>query len=472
MTETEQRTQRQPSLAQAILALAFVIAVIVIGIRQKVGMTAPLAMGAMAAACIALLLGSSWKSVQQSIVQGISQSLVAVCIMILVGMLIGLWIVGGTVPTIIYYGLHLIEPEMFLPVTFVICCMTSLATGTSFGTIGTVGLALMSVGLGLGVPSAMTAGAIASGAFFGDKMSPLSDTTNVAPAIAGTDLFRHIGSMLWTTIPAAVISFGLYWFLGRDYGAGQVDWETVNGIRTTLAASFSLGMVTLIPAALVILLSLFRVPALATLTLGICCSGVCAALTQKLGFKALLAASMHGYSSNTGFVLVDKILSRGGIDMMTGTIIMLIGAMAMGGLLEQSQVLSVIIRALMRCVKGSLGLTVATMTACYATLCVTGNMMLAIILPGKTFKPAFDHMGIESRVLSRTLEDAGTLGSVIVPWGIPALFLMGALSVDASFIPYVFLSLLSPLFALLYATTGFAFWRRAALPPSALPPSN
>ena len=133
MTETEQRTQRQPSLAQAILALAFVIAVIVIGIRQKVGMTAPLAMGAMAAACIALLLGSSWRSVQQSIVQGISQSLVAVCIMILVGMLIGLWIVGGTVPTIIYYGLHLIEPEMFLPVTFVICCMTSLATGTSFG---------------------------------------------------------------------------------------------------------------------------------------------------------------------------------------------------------------------------------------------------------------------------------------------------------------------------------------------------
>lgn len=342
---------------------------------------------------------------------------------------------------------------------FVICCITSLATGTSFGTIGTVGLALMSIGLGLGVPSAMTAGAIASGAFFGDKMSPLSDTTNVAPAIAGTDLFKHIGSMLWTTFPAAVISFGLYWFIGRDYGAGQVNWETVNEIRSTLAGTFSLGAVTLIPAVLVILLSVFRIPALATLTLGICCSGLCAAFSQGLGFKALLAASMHGYSSATGVAMVDKILSRGGIDMMSGTLIMLIGAMAMGGLLEQSRVLSVIIEALMHRVRGALGLILSTIAACYATLGVTGNMMLAIILPGKTFKPVFDRMGIAPEVLSRTLEDAGTLGSVLVPWGIPALFLMGALSVDASFIPYVFLSLISPLFAILYAATGFAFRR-------------
>ena len=465
MVESERRHQRMPSLPQAVWALAFVIAVIVVGIRQKVGMTAPLAMGAMAAACVSLLLGSSWRSVQQGIVQGISQSLVAVCIIILVGMLIGLWIVGGTVPTIIYYGLHLIYPEMFLPVTFVICCITSLATGTSFGTIGTVGLALMSIGLGLGVPSAMTAGAIASGAFFGDKMSPLSDTTNVAPAIAGTDLFKHIGSMLWTTLPAAVISFGLYWFIGRDYGAGQVNWETVNEIRSTLAGTFSLGAVTLIPAVLVILLSVFRLPALATLTLGICCSGLCAAFSQGLGFKALLAASMHGYSSATGVAMVDKILSRGGIDMMSGTLIMLIGAMAMGGLLEQSRVLSVIIEALMRHVRGALGLILSTIAACYATLGVTGNMMLAIILPGKTFKPVFDRMGIAPEVLSRTLEDAGTLGSVLVPWGIPALFLMGGLSVDASFIPYVFLSLISPLFAILYAATGFAF-RREARDPS------
>ena len=465
MVESERRHQRMPSLPQAVWALAFVIAVIVVGIRQKVGMTAPLAMGAMAAACVSLLLGSSWRSVQQGIVQGISQSLAAVCIIILVGMLIGLWIVGGTVPTIIYYGLHLIYPEMFLPVTFVICCITSLATGTSFGTIGTVGLALMSIGLGLGVPSAMTAGAIASGAFFGDKMSPLSDTTNVAPAIAGTDLFKHIGSMLWTTVPAAVISFGLYWFIGRNYGAGQVNWETVNEIRSTLAGTFSLGAVTLIPAVLVILLSVFRLPALATLTLGICCSGLCAAFSQGLGFKALLAASMHGYSSATGVAMVDKILSRGGIDMMSGTLIMLIGAMAMGGLLEQSRVLSVIIEALMRHVRGALGLILSTIAACYATLGVTGNMMLAIILPGKTFKPVFDRMGIAPEVLSRTLEDAGTLGSVLVPWGIPALFLMGALSVDASFIPYVFLSLISPLFAILYAATGFAF-RREARDPS------
>ena len=159
--------------------------------------------------------------------------------------------------------------------------------------------------------------------------------------------------------------------------------------------------------------------------------------------------------------MVDKILSRGGIDMMSGTLIMLIGAMAMGGLLEQSRVLSVIIEALMRHVRGALGLILSTIAACYATLGVTGNMMLAIILPGKTFKPVFDRMGIAPEVLSRTLEDAGTLGSVLVPWGIPALFLIGALSVDASFIPYVFLSLISPLFAILYAATGFAFRREA-----------
>ena len=240
-----------------------------------------------------------------------------------------------------------------------------------------------------------------------------------------------------------------------------MNWETVNEIRSTLAGTFSLGAVTLIPAVLVILLSVFRLPALATLTLGICCSGLCAAFSQGLGFKALLAASMHGYSSATGVAMVDKILSRGGIDMMSGTLIMLIGAMAMGGLLEQSRVLSVIIEALMRHVRGALGLILSTIAACYATLGVTGNMMLAIILPGKTFKPVFDRMGIAPEVLSRTLEDAGTLGSVLVPWGIPALFLLGALSVDASFIPYVFLSLISPLFAILYAATGFAFRREA-----------
>ncbi|NPV69547.1 MAG: Na+/H+ antiporter NhaC [Firmicutes bacterium] len=451
---------RKPELWEAVLALVVSFGVVVLGIRLKVGMSAPLVAGAFAAGLFGSYLGYTWKDLQQGMMDGIRNSLPAVIILMLVGMVVGLWILGGAVPTMVYYGLKLLSPGMFLAAACLLCCVVSTATGTSFGTVSTVGLALMGVGEGLGVPLAMVAGAIVAGAYFGDKMSPLSDTTNVAPAMAGAELFEHVGSMMYTTIPALAVSLGLYAFLGARFAGGHVDSQAVGAITDALSKTFRIGLLALVPPLVVIALSVRRVPAIPSLSFAVAFSGVWAVLTQGADVTSVVRATMDGYISKTGTVAVDRLLTRGGLNSMMGTVALILAATALGGILERTGVLSVVIDAVLERVRSTGSLIVSVIASCYLVGIVSGNQMLAIILPGRAFKDAFAAREIHARVLSRTLEDAGTLGTVLIPWSTAGLFVYGMLKVPASaYAPYAFLNWIVPIFSVIYGYTGFAIFR-------------
>ena len=460
----EQRKARAPKFWEALLVFALIIAVIIYTLNFKVGMQTPMILGCMIAVAFATYLGYPWKEIEAGILDGMKSPLPAVPILMLVGMLVGIWIIGGTIPSIIYYGLKYITPGFLVPLTFIMCSITSVATGTSFGSIATVGLAFYGVGIAMGVPAGLMAGAVASGAFFGDKMSPMSDTTNVAPAMSGCTLYEHIGSMVWTTAPATVICLVLYWIMGSRFGNQALNLENISLIMSTLNEHFNISVVTLIPPVLVIAMSLFKVPSFKSLGIGVIVSAVLAMALQGVDFKSIIAVTMNGFKSDTGVAQVDTILSRGGISMMAGTITMLLAATAMGGVLEKCEVLKTIINTLMSGIKTYTGLILVTILGTAATAAASGNMMLVLILPGKTFSPAYEKMNIHGKVLSRTMEDIGTLGLVLIPWTNPAIYLMSTLGVDTSYIPYTFLSLIVPVIAIIYAFTGIAIWDRDGNP--------
>jgi len=457
----ERGAARKPSSLEAIVALALSFGVVIVGVRLRVGMTTPLVAGTIVAGLFARYLGYRWGELQTAMMEGIMHALPAVLILMLVGMTIGIWIIGGTVPTLVYYGLKLISPRAFLAATFILCAITSIATGTSFGTIGTIGLALIGIGEGLSIPLPMVAGAIVAGAYFGDKMSPLSDTTNVAPAMAGAELFEHIGSMTYTTVPAFLVSLVIYAAIGMKFGGEAAGGETLNAMLSTLPEAFNIGLWTLVPPLVVIVLSVRRTPAILTLTAGVVISCLWAMLTQGVDLVPVLKAATDGYASKTGVAAVDKLFTRGGLNNMMGTVALIMIATALGGILERANVLSTIIDAVLAKVKSTGALILSVIISCYAVLIISGNQMLALILPGRAFKDAFDAKNIHPRVLSRTLEDAGTMAAPLVPWSTAALFTFGILKVSAwSYAPYALLNWIVPIFSIIYGYAGFAIFKK------------
>lgn len=457
------KDKEELTITKAAIALSISFAVVIIGIQLKVGMTAPLIAGILTASIFGLYFGHEWTELQEAMTKGITNALPAIIILLLVGMIIGIWIIGGTVPTMVYLGLKLINPKWFLMATFVMCAIVSTATGTSFGTVGTIGLALIGIGQGLGIPLSMVAGAIVAGAYFGDKMSPLSDTTNVAPAMAGASLFDHIGSMLYTTVPAVIVSLIVYLALGFKYGGQNTNIQDVQQILTVISESFNVSIWTLVPPLLIIVMSIKRVPAIAALAIGTVFSIVWAVLMQGEGFVSVINVSMNGYVSSTGFEAIDSLFTRGGLNSMLVTDSLILVAAAFGGILECMGVLSTVVETALKKINGTGGLILSVLASCYLVLLVSGNVMMAIILPGRTFKSIFEKRGIEARVLSRTLEDAATIGGALIPWSVAGLLISGLLKVPVvSFAPYAVLNWVVPIFSIIYGFTGFAIFRTDA----------
>lgn len=382
-------------------------------------------------------------------------------ILLSVGMMVGIWIIGGTVPTLLYYGLKICSPNIIVPLAFVLCAITSLFTGTSFGSIATMGLALFGVGTSMGISAPLMAGAVCSGAFFGDKMSPLSDTTNVAADMSGTPLYDHIGSMMYTTVPATVICLVLYTVLGIRNASANADLSNIELILDTLGANFNISVIALVPAVLVLLTSALKAPAVPAMLGCTAVSGVFACLLQKISLSAMLGAAMNGFSSDTGVAMVDKILSRGGMTSMYSTVAIIILSATMGAVLEKSGVIdSLVNNVLLKAVHKPCGLILSTMVYCYSLLLISGHQVMPIILGGRTFRPAYDRMGIQSKVLSRTLEDTCTIGAPMVPWGTSCAYMFSVLGIGIAYIPYAFLCYIVPLFAILYACTGWFVWHK------------
>ena len=415
----------------------------------------PLIGAAAVAACVAVIFKHPWKEIQEGMVHGITLAMGAILILMVVGTMIGTWIMGGIVPSMIYYGLKVLSPGIFLVATLIICSIVSLGTGSSWSTAGTVGVALVGVGQGLGVPVTMVAGAIISGAYFGDKMSPLSDTTNLAPAVAGTDLFSHIRHMVYTTGPGYVISIVLYGLLGTKFSGGGLKAENIEVILSTIKSNFFIHPILLLPPILVIVMVVKKIPPLPALLGGTALGGIFAMIAQSKPLAEVIQAAQSGYISQSGVKMVDDLLTRGGLESMMPTVALIICALSFGGIMEKTGMLEALARSLLQRVKRTGSLVATTIFSCIGMNAIASDQYIAIVIPGRMYKNAFDERGLHPKNLSRCLEDSGTLTSPLIPWNSCGAFMGATLGVNPLlYLPYAFLNLSNPLVSLFYGYTG------------------
>ncbi len=437
------------------------------GKASNLGATVPLFVLLCVTALMARRLGHSFTSIEAAMRSGIGLALPAILILIVVGGLIGVWIGSGTISTLIYYGLDLLSPKWFLPATLLLCSVVSLACGSSWTTAGTMGIALIGMGRTLGLDPAMVAGAVVSGAYFGDKMSPLSDTTNLAPAIAGTHLFAHIHSMLFTTTPAYLLALLLYTWLGLSgRGAQAVEASDIAAMQAMLGQLHHISPLLLLPPVVVLVLAVLKQPALPALVVGVLVAAVMSLVLQggdaplRLDLQRVSFEVLEGFKAASGNAAVDKLLSNGGLESMLYTILLVMVATAMGGVLEKARYLDVLMTALQQRVKRAAGLITSTILSCAGANALLSDQYLAIVLPGRLFKEAFPRFGVSPRVLSRSLEDAGTLTSPLFGWNSCGAFMTATLGVaSADYWRYAFFNLLNPLVAILFAWTGWFVFR-------------
>ena len=415
----------------------------------------PLICATAVAGGIAVFHGVPWKEVQKGMVHGISLALGAILILMIVGTLIGTWILGGVVPSMIFYGLKVLSPGIFLVATMIICSIVSIGTGSSWSTAGTVGVALIGVGAALGIPLPIVAGAIISGAYFGDKMSPLSDTTNLAPAMAGTDVFSHVRHMVYTTAPGYVIALVLYAIIGWRYRGGAMEAEQIEVMLNTMSTTFTIHPLLLLPPLLVIVMVVKRIPPLPALLGGTVIGALCAMIAQGSSLADTIVAAHSGYTGSTGVTAVDELLTRGGLMSMMETVALIICALSFGGIMERTGMLEVIARAMLKLVKGTGSLVTTTVLSCFAMNVVASDQYMAIVIPGRMFKGAYDERRLHPKNHSRALEASGTLTSPLIPWNTCGAFMGQTLGVNAlAYLPFAFLNLLVPAITIFYAFTG------------------
>ena len=447
---------RLPSVAAALLPIVLTLAILSYHIFVNQGAPhVPLIIGIFVTALVGLAHGFTWSDVQDGIISNVAISVPVLGIMFTVGMTISTWILCGTVPLLIKLGLLILTPAAFLPVTCVVCAVVSVATGTSWGTVGTLGLALLGVGEGMGVPMYLTAGAIVSGAWFGDKMSPLSDTTNFAAAIVGADLYSHIRNMLPSTVPAMLIALVLYGIIGAEYAGNQIQGADLVEFARQIDASFVSNVFVLIPP-IVILITVWRkIPALPGIFLGVVAAGLVALFVQDVSIGEVIGTMMTGYASDTGNQQLDTLLSKGGLMSMMWVVSLIMIAMAFGGALERTKSLEVIVNAILGRLSGRASLITASLLAAFG-FNLSSNAFIAYTVPGRMFAPTFRGMRLSTVNLSRLLEDGATMTAPLIPWNSGGVFVSNTLGVPTlAYAPFAFANWIAPLFDLLWGWTGY-----------------
>ena len=416
----------------------------------------PLILGAAVASIVAAYLGYSWKEIQRGLVQGINLALGAILILMTIGMLIGTWMASGIVPAMIYYGLQLMSPSIFLVTTCLICAIVSLSTGSSWSTAGTVGVALVGIGATMNIPVGMVAGAIVSGAYFGDKMSPLSDTTNLAPATAGTDLFTHVRHMAYSGVPSLLIALVLFAVIGWGYKADSVEAGDMAMMLDTIEGAFYISPWLLLPPLLVIVMVIFRIPALPALLGGALLGAVVAAIAQSSSLPELIQFGFNGFVSETGVEKVDSLLTRGGLMSMMSTIALIMSALAFGGVMEAAGMLEALASSILKLARSVGSLVVATVATCVGMNIIAPDQYLSIVVPGRMYRNAYTKQHLHPKNLSRLLEGSGTLSSPLVPWNTCGAFMGSVLGVTAgSYFMFAFFNLINPLVCIVLGYTGW-----------------
>ncbi len=416
-------------------------------------------------AIIGLLNGISWSELQQAAVDSIAAALGPIIVLLIIGALIGSWLVSGSIQAIIYFSLQILSAEFFYVASCLICAFVALCIGGSWATVGTMGVALIAAGSTLGVSLPITAGAIISGAYFGDKMSPLSDTTNLAPAIVGADLFDHIRHMVWTTGPSMVLTLLIFLLIGWTQPSPPA--APVVATLELLEVNYRIHWYSLLPLLIVFILALKKMPAIPAVAISAVVGAVFALLFQQelllkfadeptwstpmALFKAIWLAMYSGFVSETGNVALDSLLSRGGMQSMLNTIWMIVSALFFGGLIERTGILRRLLDAMMKGVRSIGGLVARTAIACIGTNIIAPDQYISVVVPGRMFKSEFARMNLAPKNLSRVMEDTGTLTSPLVPWNTCGAFVSGVLGVATlSYAPYCFLCLINPVLSVVY----------------------
>ncbi|WP_454207324.1 Na+/H+ antiporter NhaC [Peptoniphilus sp. Marseille-Q6390] len=438
---------RKANFAEALFTFVSLTIIMFISIiKYEESPHIPMLIGVLIASLVALKIGYSWKFIENSMIKGISQAMQSIIILAIIGVLIGIWILAGVVPTMIYYGLMILKPSIFLVATVLITSITSLATGTSWGTAGTMGIALMGIASGLGIPAPVTAGAVLSGAYFGDKMSPLSDTTNLAPAMAGTDVFTHIKAMFKPTLIAYGLTLLIFGFLSLKYKGASADLSNVDVIANGLKESFTISPVLLLAPLVVIISIAKKLPAVPGISLGIIIAAILGPIYQGVNFGDILSAGLNGYVSNTGLEAVDKLLTTGGLNNMMSSISLTIIAMMFGGIAEETGILEAIVKKFLHKVKSVVGLVISTILTCFFTNATMPEQYISIVVPGRMFKNEYKDRKIDPRLLSSTLESGGTVTSAMIPWNTCGTYMSTVLGVSTvHYLPFLFFNLLMPL---------------------------
>lgn len=409
---------------------------------------------------VAWLNGKPWAELEQAIEYGGKICISPTVIMMLVGVLIASWIASGTVPTIIYWGLKLINPSFFLVTASVLCAIVAIAIGSSWSTAGTVGVALMGIGMGLGVNPAMTAGAILSGSYLGDKMSPMSDTTNLAPAVAEADLFDHIRSMMYTTGPAFVISLVIYAILGMRYNSGSVNNATVDAILNAIQSNFNMNPLVFLPPVVVIVMAVKKCPSIPTLVVSAVVASAIAVVIQGVGFAEILGILKNGFSIQTNFAEFDRLVNRGGLGSMLDTAALGLLGMLYGAIMDKTGMLTTILSHMKKLTNSVGSLITVVILANIILLATTASQTLAIVVGGRMFISEFRKKNLLPQVLSRTLEDSGTIISPLIPWSLCGVYMAETLDVSTiSYLPFAFFCWLCPVIAIIYGFTGKFVWK-------------
>jgi len=429
-----------------------------------------LIIGAVVASTIGWRNGQQWQQIENAIINGVTIALKPILILFCVGLLIGSWILSGTVPTMIYYSLLILDPAIFYAASCLICGIIALSIGSSWTVAGTVGIALIGAAAGLGLSVEITAGAIISGAYFGDKMSPLSETTNLAPAVAGTDLFSHISHMVWTTVPSIVIALVLYVIIGVNIDTDN----SANDLAVTMQLiqdNFTINPFMLLPVIILLIMAQKKLPPIPTILTGAFVGVVLALLFQQsavlslagdtpnvfLGlFKGTWQTLFDGFSLSSGNETLDDLMTRGGMSSMLNTVWLILCAMVFGAVMDHTGLLQCLVNYALSFVHSTGSLITTTILTCIGANIITSDQYISIVLPGRMYKMEFQNRNLDAKNLSRCLEDAGTMTSPLIPWNTCGAYMAGTLGVATfSYLPYCFFNLICPVIAVIYGYTNF-----------------
>lgn len=444
--------KKKASLALSSLAIVLIVAFIAVGIGVfNVNIAILLFLCWMIMWPFAAHLGYSFSEMEGFAYEMAQKCIAPAAIILAVGMMIASFMAAGTVPTILVAGLKLITPKFFLALTFVMCCIMSVIMGTSWGTLGTVGIAMMGVGAGLGVNPAITAGAVVSGAWFGDKMSPMSDSTIMCSTITETYIMDHIKAMMQTTIPAAVVSLVIYLGIGIGISGNSYDASTVDSIMNGLKGMFHINLIPVIPIVVVIVMILMKNGTIVSMMSGTVVAILIAVFYQGYSVADMGTFLYSGFTCDTKNEILISLLNRGGMTSMLSLLAVFVGGLGLGGILDKTGMLEPIFHYITEKYKSPRGIMLMAWCATLLCILVIADNNFAFVMVATLFGSAFQKYNLKSQNLSRILEDVGTLGSALVPWNVGAQFAAGVLGVSTlAYMPYAFLNWMTPILSLAF----------------------